>query len=70
VPPGHIWIQGDNPTHSLDSRQYGAVPLALVRGRVVLQVRSSSTLIRIRIMAFLHLLDLMLPSLPPSAGSA
>lgn len=38
VPPGHIWIQGDNPTHSLDSRQYGAVPLALVRGRVVMQL--------------------------------
>ncbi|GFR45042.1 hypothetical protein Agub_g6412 [Astrephomene gubernaculifera] len=38
VPPGHVWIQGDNLTHSLDSRQYGAVPLALVRGRVVLQV--------------------------------
>jgi hypothetical protein len=38
VPTGHIWIQGDNPTHSLDSRQYGPVPLALVKGRVLAQV--------------------------------
>jgi len=38
VPRGHVWIQGDNPTHSLDSRQYGPVPLALVRGRVVAQL--------------------------------
>lgn len=38
VPEGHIWLQGDNLTASLDSRQYGPVPLALVRGRVILQV--------------------------------
>ncbi|GIL60043.1 hypothetical protein Vafri_14665 [Volvox africanus] len=38
VPPGHVWIQGDNLTQSLDSRQYGPVPKALVRGRVVFQV--------------------------------
>ncbi|KAG1671880.1 hypothetical protein FOA52_003447 [Chlamydomonas sp. UWO 241] len=38
VPPGHMWIEGDNPAHSLDSRQYGPVPLALVKGVVVAQV--------------------------------
>ena len=38
VPAGHVWIEGDNPTHSLDSRQYGPVPLALIRGRVLVQV--------------------------------
>ncbi|MEW5312131.1 MAG: hypothetical protein WDW38_003781 [Sanguina aurantia] len=38
VPAGHVWVQGDNMTHSLDSRQYGPIPLALVRGRVLLQV--------------------------------
>ncbi|EFJ51243.1 hypothetical protein VOLCADRAFT_87856 [Volvox carteri f. nagariensis] len=37
VPPGHVWIQGDNLTQSLDSRQYGAVPRAMVRGRVIFQ---------------------------------
>ncbi|KAG2488345.1 hypothetical protein HYH03_013035 [Edaphochlamys debaryana] len=38
VPPGHVWIQGDNLPHSLDSRVYGPVPLALVRGRVLVQI--------------------------------
>jgi inner membrane protease subunit 1 len=38
VPTGHVWIQGDNLLHSLDSRVYGPVPLALVRGQVFLQV--------------------------------
>lgn len=37
VPTGHVWIQGDNLTHSLDSRQYGPVPLAMVRGKVLFQ---------------------------------
>lgn len=35
VPPGHVWLEGDNPANSMDSRQYGAVPCALVRGRVM-----------------------------------
>eukprot|EP00197_Chlamydomonas_leiostraca_P005315 CAMPEP_0202858956 /NCGR_PEP_ID=MMETSP1391-20130828/1279_1 /ASSEMBLY_ACC=CAM_ASM_000867 /TAXON_ID=1034604 /ORGANISM="Chlamydomonas leiostraca, Strain SAG 11-49" /LENGTH=126 /DNA_ID=CAMNT_0049537943 /DNA_START=181 /DNA_END=561 /DNA_ORIENTATION=+ len=38
VPRGHVWLQGDNLLHSLDSRVYGPVPLALVRGRVMCQV--------------------------------
>lgn len=38
VPKGHIWLQGDNPTQSLDSRTYGPVPTALVKGRVLFQV--------------------------------
>lgn len=38
VPPGHIWLEGDNLIVSRDSREYGPVPLALVRGRAVLQV--------------------------------
>ncbi len=39
VPEGHMWVQGDNLVLSRDSREYGPVPLALVKGRVVLQVR-------------------------------
>jgi mitochondrial inner membrane protease subunit 1 len=35
VPRGHAWLEGDNPEHSTDSREYGPVPLALVRGRIV-----------------------------------
>jgi signal peptidase I len=34
VPPGHVWLEGDNPQNSVDSRQYGPVPAALIRGRV------------------------------------
>ncbi|KAF1336651.1 Signal peptidase i, partial [Globisporangium splendens] len=33
VPKGHVWVEGDNPRVSVDSRQIGAVPAALVLGR-------------------------------------
>ena len=35
VPPGHVWLEGDNPHYSNDSRAYGPVPAALLRGRVI-----------------------------------
>ncbi|KAL7535983.1 hypothetical protein ACHAXR_006847 [Thalassiosira sp. AJA248-18] len=35
VPPGHVWIEGDNTLNSLDSRSYGTVPASLVIGKVV-----------------------------------
>ncbi|KAK9376675.1 peptidase S24/S26A/S26B/S26C [Lipomyces chichibuensis] len=35
VPEGHIWILGDNSMASLDSREYGPVPKALVVGKVL-----------------------------------
>ena len=38
VPKGHIWLEGDNPNNSTDSRHYGTVPAALVLGRVLLKV--------------------------------
>ena len=34
VPNGHVWLQGDNEANSTDSRHYGPVPEALVRGIV------------------------------------
>ncbi|CAM9605971.1 unnamed protein product [Scytosiphon promiscuus] len=34
VPEGHVWLEGDNPSNSSDSRTYGPIPLAMVRGRV------------------------------------
>ena len=35
VPRGHVWLQGDNQSISRDSREYGPVPLALLRGRAM-----------------------------------
>lgn len=35
VPEGHCWLAGDNLEWSRDSRVFGAVPLNLVRGKVV-----------------------------------
>ena len=40
VPKGHVWLQGDNATNSTDSRNYGPVPVALIRGRVILKARA------------------------------
>lgn len=33
VPEGHVWVEGDNLAWSRDSRVFGAVPMALIRGR-------------------------------------
>lgn len=41
VPPGHVWLLGDNPSNSLDSRRYGFVPTALIKGRVMCKLRFS-----------------------------
>lgn len=38
VPSGHIWVEGDNPWNSSDSRNYGAVPASLIMGRVLLRL--------------------------------
>ena len=38
VPRGHIWLEGDNPSMSRDSREYGAVPVGLVLGKAVCRI--------------------------------
>lgn len=34
--PGELFLLGDNPSESIDSRDYGAVPIEAVSGRVLL----------------------------------
>ncbi|CAL8353250.1 unnamed protein product [Merluccius merluccius] len=38
VPLGHVWLEGDNLKNSSDSRSYGPVPYALIRGRVCMKL--------------------------------
>jgi signal peptidase I len=38
VPDGHIWLEGDNPWNSSDSRSYGPIPASMIVGRVLLRV--------------------------------
>lgn len=38
VPRGHVWLQGDNKANSTDSREFGALPMGLIIGRVVYRV--------------------------------
>ncbi|GAB4821340.1 hypothetical protein N2152v2_008386 [Parachlorella kessleri] len=42
VPKGHVWLQGDNFNNSTDSRHYGPVPYAMVRGRVFVKPLSNT----------------------------
>ncbi|KAM4720997.1 mitochondrial inner membrane protease subunit 1 isoform 1-T2 [Rhinophrynus dorsalis] len=38
VPKGHVWLEGDNLKNSTDSRSYGPIPYALIRGRICLRI--------------------------------
>lgn len=35
VPKGHVWVTGDNLSHSLDSRTYNSLPMGLIRGKIL-----------------------------------
>ena len=38
VPPNHVWVEGDNPLESTDSRHYGPLPISALRGRIVMRL--------------------------------
>jgi len=38
VPPNHVWLEGDFPLFSLDSRQKGPIPVDWIRGRILFRV--------------------------------
>jgi len=38
VPQGHVWLEGDNPELSSDSRKYGPFPKALIFGKIVFRL--------------------------------
>ena len=38
MPPGHVWVEGDNKNRSCDSRHFGPVPYGLIKGRAVCKV--------------------------------
>lgn len=38
IPKGHCWVAGDNLPYSRDSRHFGPLPMALIKGKVVAKV--------------------------------
>jgi len=38
VPEGHCWVVGDNLPWSRDSRHFGPMPMALIKGKVIAKV--------------------------------
>ena len=52
IPPGHVLLAGDNISSSIDSRRYGPIPIALIRGKVIARVWPEPKWIRNGLKAF------------------
>ena len=44
VPKDHVWVEGDNPLHSTDSRHYGPLPVSALRGNLLWRLSSRKDL--------------------------
>jgi signal peptidase I len=40
IPKDHVWLLGDNPAQSQDSRAYGAVKCSAIRGKALYKLNS------------------------------
>lgn len=38
VPPGHVWVIGDNAPYARDSRHYGPLHIGLIQSRLIARV--------------------------------
>lgn len=38
IKPGSCWVEGDNKTNSTDSRNYGQIPIGLIKSKVLARV--------------------------------
>ena len=51
VPKGHVWLEGDNPDSSYDSRDFGPLPYSLIQSRVFFRIWPPA---RIGVIRWLH----------------
>lgn len=34
IPEGHVWVEGDEQYHSIDSNEYGPIPINLIQSKI------------------------------------